>query len=163
MSNEPTDRLVSEWETELPEVDVTAMVTMARLHRLSALVRRAVDASFAHAGLSTGEFDVLSALRRSGEPFTLKPSELAEQTMLSPSGMTNRVDRLQAAGLVERTTDPDNRRIAPVRLTEGGREVVERLITEHAAAQADRLAELSDRRRRELDQALRSLLATFDD
>ena len=163
MSNEPTDRLVAEWEAELPDVDVTAMVTMARLHRLSTLVRRAVDDSFAHAGLSTGEFDVLSALRRAGAPFSLKPSELAEQTMLSPSGMTNRVDRLEAAGLVERTTDPGNRRIAPVRLTPEGLDVVERLVAGHAAAQARPLADLSERRRRELDQTLRSLLGAFED
>lgn len=162
MSNEPTDRLVAEWEAELPDVDVTAMVTMARLHRLSALVRRRVDASFDHAGLSTGEFDVLSALRRAGAPYALKPSELAGQTMLSPSGMTNRVDRLQAAGLVERTTDPENRRIAPVRLTAEGLDLIERLVADHAAAQAGLLAELSDRRRDDLDRALRTLLASFD-
>ena len=132
------------------------MATVARLNRVAALIRRSVDGRFAARGISTGEFDVLSALRRA-HPNAVKPSELARLTMLSPSGMTSRVDRLATAGLVERISDPDNQRIAPVQLTTNGVSLADELIAEHTAAMQARLSALTASEHRQLDDALRTL------
>ncbi len=156
MEEDPIDRLAAQWAVARPDLDVTAMATIARLHRVSAVIRQDVDRRFEARGISTGEFDVLSALRRT-HPTAVKPSELARLTMLSPSGMTSRVDRLAAAGLVERITDPENLRIAPVQLTEAGVAVADDLITVHTAAMHERLSMLAPEQRRDLDAVLRAL------
>ena len=115
MSRELVDSMVRSWQHELPDLDVDAMASFALLHRLSALVRRQVDVFMADHGISTGEFDVMSALRRSGKPYEMRPAEIAVAVMLSPSGMTHRLDLLEAAGFIERLVDPSNRRTAPAR------------------------------------------------
>mgnify|MGYP001116987747 FL=1 len=138
------------------------MATIGRLGRLHALASRSIADVFARYGLQIGEFDVLAALRRSGEPFVLKPTDLARILMLSPAGMTNRVDRLEAAGWIERRSDPDDRRSSLVRLTDEGRALVDRAVTDHLANEARILAPLTPTERTALDRAMRALLRQFD-
>lgn len=64
-------------------------------------------------------------LRRAGDPLTLTPTVLARTLMLSPAAMTNRLDRLEAAGRIARRLDPDNRRSMLVTLTAAGRAAVD--------------------------------------
>jgi DNA-binding MarR family transcriptional regulator len=139
------------------------MATIGRLGRLHALASRTIAEVFAAHGLQIGEFDVLAALRRSGDPFTMKPTDLARVLMLSPAGMTNRVDRLDAAGWIERHNDPDDRRSSLVRLTDEGRSLVDRAVTDHVANEARILEPLSAAERAALDRALRKLLHQFDE
>ena len=156
------DRLIEQWARERPDLELGSMATIGRLGRLHALLSRTIADVFAGHGLQIGEFDVLAALRRSGEPFVMKPSDLARMLMLSPAGMTNRVDRLEAAGWIERRNDPDDRRSSLVRLTEDGRELVDRAVTDHVANEARVLEPLSPTERAALDRALRTLLRQFD-
>jgi DNA-binding MarR family transcriptional regulator len=158
------DHLVARWAAERPDLadDLPAMATFGRLGRLAALAGRSIDATFADFGLSTGEFDVLAALRRAGEPFVMMPSELSRTLMLSPAGMTNRLDRLESSGHIQRRHDPKDRRSSPVVLTALGREVVDRAVTAHVANEARLLAALSGSERAALDRALRRLLATLE-
>jgi DNA-binding MarR family transcriptional regulator len=156
------DRLVDQWRRVRPDLDgdgLDAMATIGRLGRLAAVAGPLVDRVFARHGLRTGEFDVLAALRRSGEPFVLTPSELARVMMLSAAAMTNRLDRLEAAGHVDRRLDPDNRRSILVSLTGSGRELVDAVVTEHVANELSLLAVLPPDDRRTLDALLRRLLA----
>jgi DNA-binding MarR family transcriptional regulator len=83
---------------------------------------------FAEAGLQPGEFDVLATLRRSGDPYMLSPTRLYEAAMISSGGMTNRIDRLEQAGLVERRLDPNDRRGKLIALTATGRRVIDETI-----------------------------------
>ena len=163
-SGEPdhVDRLIEQWARERPDLELAPMATIGRLGRLHALANRTIADVFATHGLQIGEFDVLAALRRSGVPFTMKPTDLAAMLMLSPAGMTNRVDRLEAAGWIERRNDPDDRRSSLVRLTEDGRELVDRAVTDHVANEARLLEPLSSTERAALDRALRKLLRQFD-
>src|SRR5690349_2401527 len=112
------------------------MATIGRLGRLHALAGRSIEDVFATHGLNAGEFDVLAALRREGDPFVLTPSALARTLMLSPAGMTNRLDRLVERGLVDRRADPDDRRSVLVALTPEGRRVVDAAVTDHVANEA---------------------------
>jgi DNA-binding MarR family transcriptional regulator len=114
-------------------------------------------------GVSTGEFEVLAALRRSGEPFTLTPTGLARMLMLSPAAMTNRLDRLERAGLVERSVDPGNRRSTLVALSAAGRSTVDAAVAEHVANEVRLLSGLTLAQRRTLDDLLRQLLTTLPD
>ena len=159
------DRLVAQWRTERPDLDgegLDAMATIGRLGRLAAVAGPLVDRVFARHGLRTGEFDVLAALRRSGEPDVLTPSELARTLMLSAAAMTNRLDRLETAGHVDRRLDPDNRRSILVSLTGAGRELVDTVVTEHVDNERALLAALPPDDRRALDDLLRRLLAGME-
>lgn len=158
------DRLIAQWARERPDLadDLPAMATFGRLGRLNAMARASIEAVFARHGLNLGEFDVLAALRRSGEPFELQPSRLARVLMLSPAGMTNRVDRLEARDLVTRRPDPDDRRSSLVVLTPAGRTLVDDAVRDHLTNEKQLLDVLSMAERKALDRALRTLLRQFD-
>lgn len=157
------DRVLDQWRRERPDLDLAAMGTIGRLGRLAAVAGPLVEAGLAPHRLSTGEFDVLAALRRSGDPFTLTPTVLARTLLLSPAAMTNRLDRLEAAGLVTRDLDPDNRRSMRVALTDGGRTRVDAAVTDHVANEERLLTALTRTERQQLDDLLRTLLAGLTD
>ncbi|MEV7551120.1 MarR family transcriptional regulator [Amycolatopsis sp. NPDC089917] len=155
------DDVVGAWRRERPELDLTAIGVAGRLGRVTMLTTPMVEAVFAKHGLKQGEFDVLAALRRSGKPYTLIPSELSATLMMSRAGMTSRIDRLESAGLVERALDPEDRRSFRVTLTERGFEVVDAAMTEHAANVATLLSPLGGDLE-VLDGALRRLLGSLE-
>lgn len=162
VTQDAVDRIVEQWRRERPDLDLGAMELIGRLGRLVAYLGRAVDETFARHGIAHGEYDVLAALRRSGAPFTLTPSELADTLMLSRGGMTSRLDRLERAGLVERRANVDDRRSLLIRLTDAGRALVDEVTTEHVAHEQDLLVDLSARDRQALNRIVRTLLRQFE-
>ncbi|MFI6445844.1 MarR family winged helix-turn-helix transcriptional regulator [Kitasatospora sp. NPDC050543] len=156
------DVIVEQWRRERPDLDLSAVGTAGRLGRFAMLAGRAVDDVFKQHGLQRGEFDVLAALRRSGPPFVLIPSVLAATMMMSRAGMTSRLDRLEAAGLVERRLDPEDRRSFRIALTESGRAAVDVAMADHAANEARLLAPITDAERAALDAILRKLLGAME-
>ena len=156
------DELMEQWARERPDLDLGPMATFGRYGRLAAHATRAIGSVFDEHGLHSGEFDVLAALRRSGDPFVMTPTALARVLMLSPGGMTNRLDRLEGAGPIARRPDPDDRRSSLVVLTPAGRELVDLVVTEHLANEARLLEPLSAAERAAFDRALRKLLAQFE-
>lgn len=152
------DAILQQWRRERPDLDLSGMGTLARVAQLSAALRPAVEQVLARHGLNQGEFDVLAALRRAGPPFTLIPSQLSDALMMSRAGMTGRLDRLEAAGLVVRSLDPADRRSFRVALSSKGRRVIDAAVTEHAANVARLVSALTPDERQALDRALRALL-----
>ncbi|QNP76212.1 MarR family transcriptional regulator [Streptomyces roseirectus] len=78
--------------------------------------------------LTPAEFDVLTALRRTGDPYRMKPNRLARALMLSSGGTTNVTHRLVARGLVVREADPEDARSTWLRLTPEGVDTAERAV-----------------------------------
>lgn len=152
------DVLLGQWSRERPGLDLAAMGIFGRFAQVYLRANQAVDAVFVRHGLQRGEFDVLAALRRAGEPFVLTPSALATTLMLSRAGMTNRLDRLETAGLVERRLDPDDRRSFLAVLTVRGRQVADAAVDDHVANETRLLSGLSDREKTTLDHLLRKIL-----
>jgi DNA-binding MarR family transcriptional regulator len=110
---------------------------------------------FARFGLQSGEFDVLATLRRSGPPYALTPTALYEATMVTSGAITNRLDRLESAGLISRTPHPGDRRGVVVQLTETGRALIDDAVTAHVANEHQILSGLT----REEQDTLARLLA----
>ncbi|WP_214402101.1 MarR family winged helix-turn-helix transcriptional regulator [Pseudonocardia lacus] len=141
------DRHIEQWRVErpdLPEAGLRAMGLFGRLGRLAAKVGPYIEGHLiARHELTVAEFDVLAALRRAGEPFTLTPGALARAMMLSPSATTNRLDNLERRGLVTRSLDPGNRRSMPVTLTAEGRRLVDAAVVDHVATEQELLGPLS--------------------
>lgn len=156
------DRLTAAWRRERPDLDVAPMQVLSRVTRLARHLDLARRAAFEEHGLETWEFDVLSALRRAGSPYELSPGRLLRETMVTSGTMTNRVDRLEARGLVERLPDPDDRRGVLVRLTGEGRVRVDAALEGLLAHEQLLLAGLSPRDRQTLAGLLREVVAPFE-
>lgn len=152
------DIAVEQWRRERPDLDLSAMGPLARFVRLARAGGAAVDAAFERRGLDRGEFDVLATLRRGGAPFARSPSALAGDLLVTRGGISKRIDRLSAGGLVIRDRGDADRRAVTVRLTSEGLELIDRLIVEHCANEVSLLAVLSEIERRQLDRTLRRLL-----
>jgi DNA-binding MarR family transcriptional regulator len=157
------DRIVAAWGRERPDLDVGPLHVLSRVDRIARHLDRARRSVFARADVESWEFDVLSALRRAGDPYELSPKALLQQTLVSSGTMTNRVDRLAARGLVSRRTDPRDGRGILVSLTAAGREAVDAAIAGLLAAEGDILADLSTAERETLSAFLRVLSVRLGD
>jgi DNA-binding MarR family transcriptional regulator len=156
------DDLVARWGAERPDLDVAPLQVMSRLSRLARHLDRARRAAFAAQGLETWEFDVLSALRRQGPPYQLSPGALLRATLVTSGTMTNRIDRLAAAGLVSRHRDQQDKRSVLVQLTDSGRRTVDAALTDLLSRERDLLTGLGPGEQADLAGLLRVLLAPFD-
>ncbi|MEV6769405.1 MarR family transcriptional regulator [Nocardia sp. NPDC051030] len=162
MTPDAVDAIAAQWQRERPDLDMEAMAVIGRLGRLWVVAGKRIEAVFAAHGLQRGEFDVLASLRRSGEPYELNPSVMADTMMLSRAGMTGRLDRLESAGLVRRIADANDRRAVKVGLTDRGLQLIDVVITEHIENENRILAVLSETDRRELDRLTRLLLTDLE-
>lgn len=156
------DRIVAAWRRERPDLDPEPLHVFSRISRLARHLELARRAAFASRGLEPWAFDVLSALRRAGAPYELTPGVLMSQTLVSSGTMTNRIDRLVAAGLVERHGDPKDRRVVVVRLTAPGAEAVDAAMSDLLDRESTLLADLDGDTRAALTDALRTLMEPFD-
>jgi DNA-binding MarR family transcriptional regulator len=157
------DRLIEAWQRERPDLDVTPMQVLSRVTRLARHLDLARRRAFAAHGLEPWEFDVLSALRRSGPPYALSPGRLLRETMVTSGTMTNRVDRLAAKGLVERQPDPADRRGVRVQLTTTGKARVDAALEQLLEQERMLLAGLPAGDQRRLGSLLRHAMSPFDE
>ena len=156
------DRVVNQWNRERPDVDVSPLEVIGRVSRLSRTVDRIIGENYARHGIEYWMFDVLATLRRSGEPFELSAGQLVKQTMVTTGAMTNRIDRMEQRGLVERVTAEDRRKVI-VRLTPEGLKLVDEVIVTHMETEEEILAALSGRQRDELARLLKKVLLHLGD
>ena len=155
-------KILAQWNRERPDLDVGPMGVLGRITRLRALLAQAIDAELAKHGLSRSSFDVLATLRRSGAPYRLSPGELLATTMVTSGTMTNRIDQLEKAGLVERQNNPEDRRGVIIALTEKGFATVDAAVTAHVANQHRLIAALSQEERKALDSLLEKFLSALE-
>jgi DNA-binding MarR family transcriptional regulator len=156
------DDLVARWQSERPDLDVSPLQVLSRLSRLARHLDRARRAAFASRGLEPWEFDVLSALRRQGPPYQLSPGALLHATLVTSGTMTNRIDRLAAAGLVSRHRDQQDKRGILVTLTDRGKRDVDAALAGLLERERELLTGLDPAQQGELAALLRLLLAPFD-
>ena len=158
MKEDEIDRIVREWNRERPGLDVSPTHVLQRITRIYLLQSSSFAEVFSHFGLTFGEYEVLSALVRSGPPHQMSPTQLVGALVLSSGAMTNRIDRVEAAGLVRRLPDPDDRRGTLVALTDRGRRVVDEAVQAHLENEERLLSALTAGERRKLADLLRKLL-----
>ncbi len=161
-ARDEVDELVMSWRQERPDLDVSPLQVLSRVSRLARHLDRARRASFAEHDLEPWEFDVLTTLRRSGEPYELSPGALLRATLVTSGTMTNRIDRLTAARLVRRRPDPEDRRGVLVSLTELGRARVDEAFADLLRRERELLASLDADEQRTLAALLRTMLVPFD-
>jgi DNA-binding MarR family transcriptional regulator len=156
------DGLVAAWQAERPDLDVAPMRVLSRISRLARHLDRERRSAFAAHGLESWEFDVLAALRRQGAPYELSPGALLRATLVTSGTMTNRIDRLEQAGLVRRRPDPQDKRGVLVTLTAAGQSRVDAALADLMDSERALLAGLPEHHRDTLAALLRVLLAPLD-
>ncbi|HKE67748.1 MAG TPA: MarR family transcriptional regulator [Nocardioidaceae bacterium] len=156
------DEIVAQWHRERPDLDVAALALYGRLFRVVHLSEDVLSDGLAPHELQRGWFDLLVALRRSGAPYELNPTQLMRATMLSSSGMTKRLDRMADAGLIERRPDPNDRRGTLVRLTRRGKNVADKAVETHLTNEERLLDPLTAAECRTLDGLLKKLLVPLE-
>jgi DNA-binding MarR family transcriptional regulator len=166
MDAAPLDRVAEiqrEWRRERPDLDPSPQGVIGRLHRVALELTERLVAVYGEFGLSEGEFDVLATLRRAGEPYERAAGELADHTLVTTGGLTKRVDRLEARGLVERRTEASDARRRIVRLTPEGRDLIDRAFTAHLANEHRLVDELGRADAADLERVLTRWLLLLDE
>ena len=151
------DDIVDQWTREWPGLDVTPLEVLGRLHRTYLRYQSAVGRVFDEYGINMASFDVLAALRRSGEPYRMTSGQLAESSLVTTGGITLRIDRLEKAGLVRRERAAEDRRIVHAELTDAGKKLIDDVALAHFENETRMLAELSPDDQSDLVHLLRKL------
>ena len=157
----PVNQIIEQWQRERPDLDPAPMRLFGALAQAHMLTTPYINRVIARHGLVRGTFDVLSALRRAGPPFSLTPKQLAESLMLSGAGMTSRLDRLEQLHLVARLPEPNDRRSLKIQLTQKGVRLIDEVIPQIVSAQWQLVSALGDRDTATLVDLLRRLTETL--
>ncbi|MBD8891601.1 MarR family winged helix-turn-helix transcriptional regulator [Roseibium litorale] len=156
------DKIIEQWRRERPDLDTRPMALIGRLGRIRAHLSREMEKTFASHGLNAANFDMLATLRRSGPPYRLSPGALMSTTMVTSGTMTNRIDQLEKAGLVERRKNPEDGRSIDIQLTPGGFELIDAALADHCATQKKLVEGLSSEDFNALDAIMTRFLAQFE-
>jgi DNA-binding MarR family transcriptional regulator len=157
MAQDHVATVVSQWEKERPDLDPSPIAVIGRLSRLTRYIERQLEVNYKRYDLQGGTYDLLATLRRNGEPFTLTPTRLQAEMMLSSGATTHRIDLLEKRGLLERLPDPEDRRGTLVRLTDTGKKLVDEVTETHLATERELLTSLTKKQRRKLAELLGQL------
>ncbi len=138
------ETLRENWARELPLVDTIGMAVLGRARRIVSLSRPGIEEILHGFGLNAGEFDVLATLRRSGHPYTMRPTEIYKSLMISSGGLTDRLDRLERRKMLMRVVDKDDGRSSLVALSAAGVTCVEHAFIADMKFEQSLLASLSE-------------------
>ena len=155
------DAIIEQWRRERPELDHSPIGIVGRVSRIARELEPRLETVYREHGLEPGWHDVLATLRRAGPPYQLRPSDFTGALMLTSSGTTKRLDRLERAGLIARAPDPDDRRGVLITLTRAGHDLIDRVTEPHLANEARLLGGLSAAERERLADLLRKLALTL--
>jgi DNA-binding MarR family transcriptional regulator len=155
------DERLQVWKREIPALDVPTEGIVERLGVLAKYFDRSLEETLAEQDLDARAYHLIGHLRYYGPPYRRSAGQLAEELHLSSGAMTNRLDRLEAAGLVRRLPDPNDRRGVLVEPTAAGNAAWERSTDVQAQREAQIAAALSEDEKRVLHSMLRRLMRTF--
>ncbi len=162
MKTDVVDRILKQWQTTRPDLNSGSLGIVGRILRLAGHLERRANEALREFDLPIWGFDVLGALHRSGSPYTLTPTLLMKAMMLSSGAMTNRLDRLEAIGLLKRIPDPSDRRSLQVQLTDRGLTVVIQAEVSRFREAADAVNGLTAAEQEQLGRLLRKLMLHLD-
>jgi len=155
-ARERVDEIFRQWQTERPDIDPVPVRIYGLIGRIHIQSTAFIDEVLEPFGLVRGTFDVLTALRRAGTPYSLTPKELTKFLLLSGAGLNSRINKLEALHYIARLPEPNDRRTIRIQLTASGEAVINQAIPKVFEAQWQRLGPLSEEsRNRLMDDLLR--------
>src|SRR5262245_52067913 len=149
------------WAREIPDLDPVTEGIIERIQILAFNVNQSMEETLASHELDRRSFQLLGKLRRHGAPYRVSAGKLATELRLSSGAMTNRLDRMEAAGLVRRLPDPNDRRGTLIEPTEAGHQAWDRTVGESARREAQFSSVLSDAEKEKLHDLLRAFMLAF--
>jgi len=151
------DPIIEQWRRERPDLDPSPIGIVGRISRAARELEAQLEPVYREHGLEPGWHDVLATLRRTGPPYQLRVTDFSGALMLTSSGTTKRLDKLEQAGLIARAPDPGDRRGTLIRLTDQGRELIDNVTAAHLDNERDLLGSLDRTEQRQLAGLLRKL------
>lgn len=155
--------LLEDWRRERPDLDASPIGVQGRIQRLAAHLLRGSEVWLQPLGLSWEAFSLILTLRRSGKPFKMRPTDIVRKSLISSGAVTNRIDRVEKLGLIQRKPDPNDRRGYIISLTPAGKKLADKAIANHCAGMKELLAVLQPSERDQLSLLLSKLLASFEE
>ena len=156
------DKIIEQWNKQRPDLDVSAMSLLGRFKRINQHLSVAMAKTFSEHNLNLASFDVLATLLRSGSPYALSPNALIASMMVTSGTMTNRIDQLCKAELVERIQNPNDGRSFIISLSKKGLLIIDAAVTAHVATQDRLTSNLSQNDQRQLNTLLKKFLKSFE-
>ena len=157
------ETFLRQWKKERPDLDPWPVEILGRTQRISARLQAKALTWLEPLGLTWESFSLLVALRRSGPPYELRPTDMYKESLLSSGAVTNRIDKVEKAGWVKRFDSPGDRRGVIVRLTASGKAVADKAVEIHFAQLAAVLSKIGKKDRQLLLELLRRLLRTLEE
>lgn len=155
------DQMLERWSREIADLDPETEGIVERIQTLARSFDRSLDDTLAETQLDRRAFNLLGRLRSQGSPYRMTPGRLSASMRLSSGAMTNRLDRVEEAGLIRRLPDPSDRRGTLVEPTEAGHAAWDRTVGTQARREAMIASVLSEDERKELHRLLRHLMRAF--
>lgn len=161
--SDQVDQITAGWGRIHPDADMGTLGVSLRLMRAGRILEAHLDGIASRHGFAVpGDYEVLAALRRS-HPEPLRPTELAERLIITTSAMTGRLDRLEQAGLIQRSPHPGDRRATAIDITPLGIATADEVFADRVASETALLATLTNQQRRSLGKLLRAVLTDLGD
>ncbi len=155
-STDRVDDVLAGWRRVHPNLDPEALGLVGRVLILAKSLEASVESALQKHDLSLGQFDILATLRRNTELRGLTPTQLLQSVVLSSGGMTSRLDKLEAAGLIEREADPSDRRGTIVVLTGKGKKKIDAATATRFEEARQSAPDLPEAERLQLEELLRT-------
>ncbi|MDI3423936.1 MarR family winged helix-turn-helix transcriptional regulator [Streptomyces luteolus] len=163
--SDAVDAIIGQWTAERPDLAeaIWPVEVLARVQRMAMVLSKEVKTFSVEHGLEMGEFDVLTTLRRSGPPYALTAGAFLKAAMVTSGAITNRIDKMETKGLVERVRDGSDRRTVKIRLTDKGLALTDQLMDDHLANYARIAKALTPEDCAQVADGLRKLLEAHGD
>lgn len=161
-SSDLVDLILDQWAREVPDLDVSSIGVLGRLHRCDIRYQGLVSDVLDEFNLTTASFDVLASLRRSGPDYRRTAGQLAEIGLISSGGLTQRIDRLERSGLVARTREPTDRRVVYIELTDAGKNLIDTVLQRHFSEQNNFIDGLTHEEQQQLARLLSRLESSLE-
>lgn len=155
------DLIQQAWERERPGTPAASIGVITRIWRVGKLLADERRRTLGRLGIDAATLDLLSTLRRAGEPYRLTAGVIAERTLVSAGAISQRVARAEREGLVTRERSGADGRLTYVALTPAGHALIERCVDNLLSHEESLLSALTPAQREELSGLLRALLGSL--
>jgi len=163
MKNDMVDDLLQQWAEERPGLDASALGVVVRIQLLGKLLGNRTNHALKQHDLKHWEYDVLSVLRRQGEPFAMPATDIARAVHLTSGAMTTRIDGLEQRKLVRRRQSKNDGRSVIVKLSAKGRRLIDQAMQTRFEDAISVMKNIVPKEQHKLEEQLRRLLLDHQD
>lgn len=156
------DRVEQAWRRERPDLDVSSVGIVSRIWRVARHLENERKARLSELGTDRVTLDVLAMLRRSGPPYRRTAGDLTHSSLITPGGVSQRLEKLEKAGLVTRHIHPSDRRRIDVQLTAAGMKLIDDVLADLMEHETSLLDALDIDDQEQLRRILKVFLAHFE-